>query len=229
MTIPTFRTRFVPYVLALTLLALSGCASIDAVPRYTPPQSGATNHVASLDRSFDDAWARIVRGLAQSVFDVEQVSKESGLITIDLASDGLDDTDAGRLGRLIDCGSLEISVNGEPWRFQPENTSRLRGRSTLERSEVVSGRVGRLSILLEPEGPRTRIEVNARFELRMRQTGAIHATDLLGRPRSSASWGDHTAAFRFTTRVPDRQLLRGVPVECASTQVWEQEIVDLAR
>ncbi|MCR9093395.1 MAG: hypothetical protein NXI30_04195 [bacterium] len=229
---PSLLAGLIPHAVMMLAALSFGCASIEAVPVYTPPSSGATNHVAVVDRDFDDAWARIVRGLAQSVFDVQQVSKDSGLITIDLARDGLDDTNAGRLERLIDCGTLEISVNGAPWRFEPKKSSKFRRRSTLGLAEIdhlVSGRVGRLSILLEPEGDRTRVEANARFELRMQQSGAVHATDFLGRPQDTASWGTHDASFRLTTRLPDRQLLRGVPIECASTQAWEREIVDLAR
>ncbi len=227
-----FRTRARPYAAFVAWAALTGCASLEAVPRYEPPAAATATHVAYVDRDFEQAWSGVVRGLAQSVFDVQQVSKESGLITIDLASDGLDDTNAGRLERLIDCGTLEISVNGEPWRFEPKTTAHFRRRSTLRRADIdhlVDGRVGRLSILLEPEGSRTRIEANARFELRMRQRGTIRTTNVLGNTVDSAGWGEHHASFRFTTRVPDRQILRGVPIECTSTQIWEQEIVELAR
>lgn len=205
-------------------LAASGCAHLDVDTRYQPPTAFEQPASLVVDAPFDRVWDDLVRRLSQSFFHVDQVSKDSRLITLSVKDDQVDG--------FVTCGQLEYTVNGQPWVFDPAQDSRLFESSYMKGMDIThetSGRVGRMNIFVGPEGAGTVIEVNAVFELAMREHGESVQNNLMGQRDTAAAWQETSARFRLTTTQPDTQPLGTRQITCQSTRVWESGILELAR
>lgn len=206
------------------LMAWVGCARLDLTAEYVPPPARPEPATLRLDRAFDAVWNDLVRRISQSFFDVEQVSKDSRLISLSVRDAQVDG--------LVDCGRLTYVINDETWDFDAARDARLDRSSYLERLSFVhraSERVGRMNIFVAPEEGGTRVEVNAIFELAMSQSGESVQNNLLGQANDRKEWGPYEAKFRLTTTRPDERSLALRTVRCQSSRKWEAQILDLVR
>lgn len=173
---------------------------------------------------FDQAWDRFVRRLGQNFFVVNNISKESRFISISVGHNQAE--------KFIDCGTLTQKVNSKDWTFNPAdnadfNESGFRSGTVVEHR--VSGRAGRMNIVVAPKGPNTVFEVNTSYTLRMVETGRNEVRNLIGQVVSAERLEVMRANFQFTTKAPDEQPFGAVSVMCQATGVWEQLVLDLAR
>jgi len=217
-----FRISLLSILVAI--VSLVGCARLDVAANYVEPRPQAEAATLRVDRPFDRVWNDLVRRISQSFFDVEQVSKDSRLISLSVSD--------AEVGGLVDCGRLTYQVNDETWDFAAAEDSRLFRSSYFEEIDLVhetSERIGRMNIFVAPEEGGTRIEVNAIFELGMKQQGESVRNNLMGRRNDWKKWGPYSAKFRMTTTRPDEQGFGLRTVRCQSSRKWESEILELAR
>ena len=173
---------------------------------------------------FNRAWDRFVRKLGQNFFVVNNISKESRFISISVGHNQAE--------RFIDCGTLTQKVNSKDWTFNPAdnadfNESGFRTGTVVEHR--VSGRAGRMNIVVAPKGPNTVFEVNTSYTLRMVESGRNEVRNLIGHVVSSENLQVMRAGFQFTTKTADEQPFGAVNITCQATGVWEQLVLDLAR
>lgn len=208
----------------LALLCVAGCASLNVSGRYQPPPDAAVDSSLTLPVPFDQAWDRLVRRLSQSYFQVTNISKSSHLITLAAPED--------RAEGFVDCGRVTYQVKGQDWVVEPAHDATFETKSGLSSTRMthrVIGRIGRMNIFVAPQGSGTLVEVNATYEVRMRQAGRNAIHNLLGDVTSEQDFGPFEAHFEFTTRTSDEHDLGGMTIRCKASGAWERQILDLAR
>lgn len=206
------------------MLWVTGCASLDVSGRYQPPPDSAVESSLSIPLSYDEAWDRLVRRLSQSYFQVTNISKPSHLITLSVPENRAED--------FVDCGRVTYQVKDQAWQVEPARDADFHHKSGLSETSMthrVTGRIGRMNVFVAPEGSGTVIEVNATYEVRMRQAGSNELHNLLGQVADQSHFGPYQARFQFTTRTSDEQDLDGVRIRCRASGAWERQILDLTR
>jgi len=202
-----------------------GCASIDLQPAYEPPREQTIPSSVVVDKPFDQAWAGFVRRLSSSFFEVNNISKESQFISISVHRNQAQD--------FIDCGRLSYKVGGKHWTFRPDQPGRYTGGSGFRATTVIDHDVksylGRMNVVIQPDGGGTLFEVNTSYAFAMQTTGRDEVRNLLGQVTNAEHLDPMQASFRFTSKAPDEQPFGPVTVRCQATGVWEQLILDLAR
>lgn len=216
--------RWLLFLTSFSTLQLMACAHLEVTPHYAPEIRPSNPVSLVVDKPFDRAWDEFIRRISQGFFDIQQVSKESRLISLTV--------DERRVPDFVTCGRVDYEVNGERWAFDPARDADF-VRTSFGRETVVahrtSGYVGRINIFVAPEGSKTVFEVNGTFELVMSQSGHAYVKNLIGDVTDAEHWGDLEAHFRLTTARADEQDLGRVRIRCQSSGVWEDEILRLAR
>jgi hypothetical protein len=132
-------------ILAIAGGVLSGCASSYQAPASPPTISN--EKIVALP--FDDAWDRLVDHVSESFFVIDNVAKESGLLTLSYSVD--------RPSRLIDCGHVTKPGNlaGGAWDGPYADYLATRGNARLG---------GKMNVLVKRvDGGSTKVRVTARY------------------------------------------------------------------
>lgn len=128
-------------VVLFATACLGGCAMVKA----TPPQAhgGKSDYDVVLDADYNKVWSALVDYSSQTFFAIENIEKESGLMTLSFGS--------GDEARFIDCGNVS-GMGGT-------NTTINFIRSTSQASLN-----GKMNVLVKEEAEgKTRLRVNARY------------------------------------------------------------------
>ena len=225
------KMKSASYVAILLLVCVSAHAGwrIEGETKYKPPESvtgQAASRVLDLEASRDTVWMATVSYISQTSFAIDQISKDSGLVSIKFSE--------ADPRRVIDCGILDLWV------------SNLRGRRTytvegaqpqalfeeyakgkilgVERSVALTGVINIFVISIDQT--HTSVRLNVRYVVAKRNVIHDVAAEMLGNVpptvlTSSIAFNsgevgsdDGGSATKCASRfVLERQLLEGIALE----------------
>lgn len=185
------------------------------------PQSAAINS-RELDVSRDAAWTALVSYMSRASFAIDQVSKESGLLTIKFSAP--DPT------VLVNCGTITSWVSNLRGRrdYSFEGASANETYETFERGTLFGiDRTVRLSggvniFIVAASDDRAIVRVNARYALQKHIVLHDVATEMLGRGGRTVL--DSTIAFNTGEEGIDDGAARAT--RCVGTFSLERQILD---
>jgi len=125
---------------------LQGCATGTYSAPKTAPNSSSTQ---TIQMPFDAAWSKLVEHVSESFFVIDNVSKESGLLTLSYGAD--------RPSRFIDCGIMDrtAGAGGPAWNGSYADYLAVRQGASLG---------GKMNILMQPiDAASTKIRVTAKY------------------------------------------------------------------
>lgn len=199
------------YLTAVCLM-LSGCVShttnLSAPNHYNP------NTVKIVDKTFDDTQKNIVSRLSKSFFVINNIEKESGIISISFSSDNPYE--------YIDCGELKSTIGGKtsqinlsrdqtyPWPYQ-QSIYTLEG--TVFRDVSLSGRV---NIYIEQaSSSTTEVNANTKYVVETVESFSNNLGQSLNQLRNSVTFQTNTVGLLQNIR-------------CRSTGKLEEIILELS-
>ena len=197
----------------VALLALGGCATSSI--SYVPPVEQKVVNSATVDKSFDEVWDRLVRQLSSDFFVINNIDKNSRLINVSFSSQ--------RPSEYVDCGvSTRTFKNARGDQTYTYKTAESANFSTTNNQGIVfnvnrtTKLDGRINIYVAPEAGRTLVNVNTKYIVGV----TMNVVSVDGRPA-----GNPTTTFDFSTK----QGYITSEVSCHALGKIEQRILDFAK
>lgn len=213
------------FVFVITLLCAPGLAEakiVDGGANYTPPTTSLqVKNTRDLAAPYDKAWRSVVAHLSDTSFVIDNIDKDSGLITVSFSvADPRTAVDCGQWAFWVKNlrGRRDYSVDGAaPYaKYEYLNDGTL---TNIERSTTLSGK---LNILVTaPTDTASKVKVTARFVQSMSLKVAPLLFDSNFRRVEPRTF---TESVGFTTgeeaQIPDGQTI------CRSNGQLEKQILD---
>jgi hypothetical protein len=196
-------------VIAFYAVLIAGCATPGTSNlSYAPPEKSAKlpNEMV-VNKPFDAVWDSFVHNLAKSFYVINNIDKQSRIINVSFSTETPE--------TYADCGiSTRTYSRGDEnhtYTYNVASTSTFKVASRTGASNKLpltalvtrhSSLEGRINIYVAPEGPNTRISVNARYVLTVKAEGTYVEENLYGNPIARGTLPTETATATFNTNQP---------------------------
>lgn len=227
-------------MLRCTLILLAAFMAACATPgrsdyNYSPPNGESPINKMVVEEQFSVVWDRLVGGLAESFFVINNIEKESRIINVSFSTSEPE--------RYVDCGTTmrEFAYGGESrnytYRTAESSSFKFAGKwgayqnlpmvAEISRDTTLEGRA---NIYVAPHGEKTLVSVNAKYVLSVRATGVAHGYNLYGTLMRSDRMPPETNTMSFTTLEPGHEVwgANGEVVECLTQGILEENVLSLA-
>ena len=221
-------------MLVSTACATTGTSGYSRVPA-SPTK---VENEITLDRSFEEAWDRLVKGLAKSFYVINNIEKSSRIINVSFSTESPQE--------FIDCGKSQRTY--QRGNDQREFVYDIASTSSYQLADKggaygqfpvthylkrATSREGRVNIYVAPEGQKTIVSVNSRYIFTVRISGISVTENAFGKPISQVPIPPAPHSHSFNTNQPNMTDW-GPPgnpeyVTCYSTGKLERDILNLIR
>ena len=218
--------------LAISIILLNGCATqATSTFQYNEKQSNRINNEEVVNKSFESAWSDLVRHLAKSFYDVNNIEKESILINVSFSTDSPEKyIDCGNTIRTFKQGSEKLNYDYDV----AENTNYKYGAGKsndgvfafvghVKRSTNLEGRI---NIYVAPKGENTEISVNTRYIFTISISGSVNTENMHGQVVRAEPISQSPTIISFNTNKPNKS---DEGISCFSNGVLEAEILKMAK
>jgi hypothetical protein len=219
-----------PFLVILIIL-LNGCATqAFSTAHYNEKESIRINNEAVVNKSFESVWSDLVKNLAKSFFDVNNIEKDSRLINVSFSTDVPEKyIDCGNTTRTFSQGSEKLNYNYDVAKDSAykygagrSNDGSLAFVGHVKRSTNLEGRI---NIYVAPNGENTEVSVNTRYILTMLINGSVNTENANGYVVSSQPIVQPPSIISFNTNKSNKS---NEGVSCFANGVLETEILKMA-
>ncbi len=227
-----------PLGIGCVLLSACGTAASSSLSVIAPRESSVENEI-TVNRAFDDAWGDLVAGVSQGFFVIDNIEKDSRLLSVSFASDQPESyVDCGRSERTDGRGdelrsysylvaesseyALVQEVDGYPGysvTYSIRRETNLDGRASIDVARSTDGTTG--------------VAVNVRYNLGVNVTAFYEVRDELGVVVDFGDAPSEGTTHSFRTNQPNQANWGTVDdpsmISCRSTGRLENEILAFVR
>lgn len=201
---------------ALAVLVMAGGCMVSTKSSLQAHDTYPVENSRVFSSGIDKTWDAAVSSLTENFFSLTNVSKDSGIITIDFSAENP--------AEYIDCGTTTVETDNKKYVFKntdkittyelPANRGSWPGTFTMIRATSLQGKIN--IVFTGKEREQTSVTVTARFVLSAREEGRESVAGMYSR----LGYVDHlkTNTYSATTGSPTG--------ECVSTYALEKKILD---
>lgn len=208
--------KFFVLLLMFAGLVLTGCAK--TVTTYIQPQEYEIKNTRVYNKGYDEVWKATVDSIATNFWSIDNVQKDSGIITISFATD--------EASRWVDCGMMHHVVT----QGVQDITYSMTDPNVALKQAVGGGNVwdvvrtvrliAKSNIIVKKEGSsKTRVTINTNYNL-VCKYGAPLITPLVGAP---FYFGQPTTSSQNFTTIKEGRDNEQI---CRSKNTLEENILD---
>ena len=198
--------RFGMFLFAsLSIGAITGCATFNvSTSNYVKPRPNDVVHSADVSLPFDSAWDRLIAGITKDIYVINNIEKDSGLITVAFSSTDAEDwIDGGVITRKY--GDRVFTFNGAAdakfaYDIKRDDPDAYVTTYYIARTVSLEG-VANIH-LIKVSDTLTSISVNARYVVKIENTGYYEVKNIVDVVKGRGNVTPNISTHAVSTSTP---------------------------